>query len=60
MVVSPIVPVHLRILAQLGFLMRDDVLRELLGRGAPSDEILGRIELLESTRSTGSFRTQRT
>lgn len=56
MVVSPTVPVHLRILAQLGFLLRDDGLRELMRRRAPVDEILGRVELLEATRTTGSYR----
>lgn len=55
MVVSPTVPVHLRILAQLGFLLRDDTLRELLRRRAPAEEVLGRIEMLESTHTTGSF-----
>jgi PTS system nitrogen regulatory IIA component len=57
MVVSPTVPVHLRILAQLGFLLRDNVLRDLLRRRGPADEILGRIEMLEASRTTGSFRT---
>lgn len=56
MVVSPTVPVHLRILAQLGFLLRDNVLRDLLRRRDPADEILGRIEMLEASRTTGSFR----
>ena len=57
MVVSPTVPVHLRILAQLGFLLRDDTLRDLMRRRAPAEEIIGRVEMLESTRSTGSYRT---
>ena len=56
MVVSPTVPVHLRILAQLGFLLRDDELRSMMRRRAPSDEILGRIEMLETTRTTASYR----
>jgi PTS system nitrogen regulatory IIA component len=56
MVVSPTVPVHLRILAQLGFVLRDDALREMLRRRAPADEIVGRIEMLEASRSTGAFR----
>jgi len=55
MVVSPTVPVHLRILAQLGFLLRDDTLREMIRRRAPAEELLGRIEMLESSRTTGSF-----
>jgi PTS system nitrogen regulatory IIA component len=59
MVVSPTVPVHLRILAQLGFLLRDDGLRELMRRRAPADEILGRVELLEATRTTGSYRVRK-
>lgn len=57
MVVSPTVPAHLRILGQLGFLLRDDVLRALLRDRAPADEIVGRVELLEASRTTGSFRT---
>jgi PTS system nitrogen regulatory IIA component len=56
MVVSPTVPVHLRILAQLGFLLRDEVLRDLLRHRAPAEDILGRIEMLEASRTTGSFR----
>jgi PTS system nitrogen regulatory IIA component len=56
MVVSPTVPVHLRILAQLGFLLRDEVLRDVLRARGPADAILGRIELLEASRTTGSFR----
>ena len=55
MVVSPVVPTHLRILAQLGFVLRDPVLRQLLRERASADDILDRIELLESTRTTGSF-----
>lgn len=56
MVISPTVPVHLRILAQLGFLLRDETLRGLLGRRAPAEEILSRIEGLEATRTSGAFR----
>jgi PTS system nitrogen regulatory IIA component len=56
MVVSPTVPVHLRVLAQLGFVLRDDTLRGLLRARAAADEIIGRIEMLEATRSTGAFR----
>lgn len=56
MVVSPTVPVHLRILAQLGFLLRDTVLRDMLRERAPAEEIIGRVTLLEATRTTGSFR----
>jgi len=57
MVVSPTVPVHLRILGQLGFLLRDPVLRGMLRDRAPADDIIGRIEMTEATRTTGSFRT---
>jgi len=57
MVVSPTVPVHLRILAQLGFVLRDSVLRDMLRERAPAEDILGRIEMLEASRTTGSFRT---
>ncbi len=57
MVVSPTVPVHLRILAQLGFLLRDDELRAMIRRRASAEEIIGRVEMLEATRSTASYRT---
>jgi nitrogen PTS system EIIA component len=55
MVVSPTVPAHLRILAQLGFLLRDEMLRDMFRKRAGPDEIIGRIELLETTRTTGAF-----
>jgi PTS system nitrogen regulatory IIA component len=55
MVVSPTVPVHLRILGQLGFLLRDETLRGMLRNREPAERILGRIELLEQTRTSGSF-----
>ena len=58
MVVSPVVPTHLRILAQLGLALRDDTLRALLRDRAPAESILDRIELIETTRTTGSFRVQ--
>jgi PTS system nitrogen regulatory IIA component len=54
MVVSPTVPVHLRILAQLGFLLRDEPLRDLLRTRAPAQNIIARIERLEATRATGA------
>lgn len=57
MVVSPTVPAHLKILARLGFVFRDDVLRGLLHSRASAEDILGRIELIESSRQTGSFAT---
>jgi PTS system nitrogen regulatory IIA component len=56
LVVTPTVPVHLRILGQLGFLLRDDTLRELLRKRAAADEIIGRVDMLELTRTTGSHR----
>lgn len=59
MVVSPTVPVHLRILSQLGFLLRDAELRALLRDRASSTAILERVEMLEVTRTTGSFRAER-
>lgn len=54
LVVSPSVPAHLRILAQLGFVLRDQELRTLLQRRAPSDEIMERIRMVEH-HNTGSF-----
>jgi PTS system nitrogen regulatory IIA component len=47
-VVSPDIPTHLRILAQLGFVLRDDELRTLLREVAPSGAILARVAQLES------------
>src|SRR5215207_4281877 len=47
-VVSPNIPAHLRILAQLGYALRDDDLRRLLRQRAPADEIMARIRALES------------
>lgn len=55
MVVSPTVPVHLQILGQLGFLLRDETLRALLRDRSSADAILARIEMVEATRTTGSF-----
>lgn len=54
LVVSASVPSHLKILAQLGFILRDSEMRELLSRRASTAEILGRIRNLEQ-RSSGSF-----
>lgn len=48
LVVSPSVPEHLRILAQLGFLLRDAELRRLLRVAAPTADIVSRITNLES------------
>ena len=52
-VVSPNVPAHLRILAQLGFALRDPELRQLLRSAAPNDDIRARILALESS-ATGA------
>lgn len=57
-VISPSIPIHLRILAQLGFVLRDEGLRTALRRRAATEEIIGLIELAES-RSTGAFRAIR-
>ena len=46
--VSPSVPVHLRILAQLGFVLRDVEFRRLVRGAAPTDEILRRLAALEA------------
>jgi PTS system nitrogen regulatory IIA component len=54
LVVSPSVPAHLKILAQLGFILRDQEMRDLLAQRAPTAEILARVRDLEQ-RSTGSF-----
>lgn len=54
-VVSPTVPAHLRVLAQLGFALRDAALRDLLRRRAPAADLLVRIEALNE-RTTGSYR----
>ncbi len=48
-VISPTVPAHLRMLAQLSLLLRDEALRRLLEQGAADDAILGRIASLEHT-----------
>jgi PTS system nitrogen regulatory IIA component len=48
-VVSPDIPKHLRILAQLGFALRDEKLRRLLREAAPTDALLARIEALEAS-----------
>lgn len=58
-VVSPTVPAHLRILARLAFVLRDETLRKLLRAGAADRDILGRIEFIESSRTTGSFQAVR-
>ncbi len=45
--VSSTIPVHLRILAQMGFALHDPELRELLRRRAGDHEILARVRALE-------------
>ena len=47
MVVSPSIPAHLRILAQLGYALRDPILRDLLKRRAADDDLLGRVDELD-------------
>ena len=46
-VVSSTVPTHLRILARLGLVLRDDTLRALLREAAPSEVIAERIAALD-------------
>ena len=48
-VVAPSVPVHLRVLAQLGHVLRDADLRALLAERASADRILGRVRELEGS-----------
>jgi PTS system nitrogen regulatory IIA component len=59
LVISSTVPVHLRILAQLGYILRDPGLRELLQRKAATDEILARIRELEPPPSHGAAGAKR-
>ncbi len=58
LVVSSSIPVHLRILAELGFALRDSVVRELLGRRASDESLLDRIAALATT-TTGQYPTQK-
>lgn len=58
MVVSPTVPTHLRILARLGFVLRDATLREMLRTRADTTELLDRLDFIETTRNTGSYQVQ--
>jgi PTS system nitrogen regulatory IIA component len=46
-VVAPSVPVHLRVLAHLGHVLRDPTLRRLLADRASADRIMERIRVLE-------------
>lgn len=57
-VVSPTVPAHLRILAQLGYTLRDPELRQLLREAAPSATILERVKTLEPLASSTSSRSR--
>ena len=54
-VISPSIPVHLKILARLGLVLRDAELRRLLRERAAADQVLSSVKALES-RSTGVFR----
>jgi nitrogen PTS system EIIA component len=45
--VSPTVPLHLRILAKLAYVLRDEELRRLLRAAAPSDVLLKRVSALD-------------
>ena len=48
-VVSPTIPLHLRLLARLGQVLQDPELRTLLrSGGASADAVLGRIRTLEA------------
>ncbi len=55
-VISPSIPVHLKILARLGLVLRDAALRRLLRDRAPAEQIRAAVKALES-RSTGVFRS---
>jgi PTS system nitrogen regulatory IIA component len=52
-VVSSDVPTHLRVLAQLGFALRDEALRRLLREQAATDAILARLEAIEANQPGG-------
>jgi PTS system nitrogen regulatory IIA component len=52
-VVSSTVPAHLRILAQLGYVLRDPRLKALLESRAPVSQILERVRELESMAAPG-------
>jgi hypothetical protein len=47
MVICPSIPVHLRMLAQLGYALRDRGLRELLKKRAADGVLLERIDDLD-------------
>jgi len=54
-VISPSIPVHLKILARLGLVLRDAALRRLLWARVPAGQIRESVKALEG-RSTGVFR----
>ena len=60
LVVSMTVPAHLRILAQLAFVLRDEPLRRMLREAASVETILARVEFVESTLRTGSYAVAKT
>jgi len=47
LVISPSIPVHLRMLAQLGYALRDRALRDLLQKRAPDRALLARVDELD-------------
>jgi PTS system nitrogen regulatory IIA component len=47
LVISSSIPAHLRILAQLGFALRDPALRELLQRRSSNEALLARVAELD-------------
>lgn len=53
-VIGPSVPAHLRILAQLAFVLRDDELRRMLAERRPAAEIVARVRVLE-VRASGAY-----
>jgi PTS system nitrogen regulatory IIA component len=56
--IAPSVPVHLKILARLGLVLRDPVLRQLLQQRPDPEAVLARLQELEG-RSTGFFQAMR-
>ena len=47
LVISPTIPMHLRILAQLGFVLRDPALRQMLRERASDESVLTRLKVLD-------------
>ena len=60
LVISPSIPAHLRILAQLGYALRDSNLRNLLKRRAADGPLLARVDDLDrlGAESPGTRRTK--